>query len=154
MYEYAMIAIKRNIFFRPMIESGEDVRLAGQVDSDGFRPTSELDTDPQAQHVGCFAGGMVAVAAKIFRSSEDLALAKKLVEGCLWAYEVMPLGLMPEVMHVVPCDDEKHCPWEERKWHHQVHAAFEGPLDIDTKVKLNRLAPGVVHVDDARFNLR
>ena len=31
-----------------------------------------------------------ALAAKIFKNEDDLSLAKKLIEGCLWAYEVMP----------------------------------------------------------------
>ncbi|RQM07103.1 hypothetical protein DH86_00003876, partial [Scytalidium sp. 3C] len=99
MYEYAIIAIKRNIFYRPMTASGEDIRLAGNVDSDGQTRVLELRTDPQMQHLGCFAGGMVAIAAKIFENEGDLSLARKLVEGCLWAYEVMPLGIMPEIMH-------------------------------------------------------
>jgi mannosyl-oligosaccharide alpha-1,2-mannosidase len=154
LYEYAIIAIKRNIFYRPMTFNGEDIRLAGQVDSDGQTIVSELKTEPQAQHLGCFAGGMVAIAAKIFQNDEELSLARKLVEGCIWAYEVMPLGIMPEIMHTVPCESESHCPWDEKRWHDIVNDAHEGPEDVETKIRQNRLRPGVVKVDDRRYILR
>lgn len=137
-----------------MTASGEDIRLAGNVDSDGQTRVLELRTDPQMQHLGCFAGGMVAIAAKIFENEGDLSLARKLVEGCLWAYEVMPLGIMPEIMHTVPCQDENNCPWDEKKWHDQVNEAYEGSQSVDAKIREHRLQPGVVKVDDARYILR
>ncbi|CZR64406.1 probable class I alpha-mannosidase [Phialocephala subalpina] len=154
MYEYAIIAIKRNIFYRPMTLNGEDVRLAGNVDSDGSTHVSVLKTDSQAQHLGCFAGGMVAIGAKIFENDEDLALGRKLVEGCLWAYEVMPTGIMPEIMHAVACEDKNHCPWDEKKWHDKVNELNEGEEDVKTKIENHRLRPGVAKVDDGRYILR
>ncbi|TVY84057.1 Mannosyl-oligosaccharide 1,2-alpha-mannosidase MNS1 [Lachnellula suecica] len=154
LYDYSMTAIKRNIFFRPMTKNGEDVRLAGQVNSDGRTLVKELKTEPQAQHLGCFAGGMVGIAAKIFQNDDDLALAQKLVEGCLWAYEIMPLGIMQEIFHAVPCDDEKSCPWDEQKWHDAVDKEHEGQESAEAKIKNRRLPPGVVKIDDARYILR
>ena len=137
-----------------MTFNDEDIRLAGNVDSDGRTPASELKTDSQMQHLSCFAGGMVAIAAKVFENDDDLSLARKLVEGCLWAYEVMPLGIMPEIMHTVPCANEYHCLWDEQKWHDKVNEAFEGPESVETKIRENRLRPGVAKVDDARYILR
>ncbi|KUJ10816.1 seven-hairpin glycosidase [Mollisia scopiformis] len=154
MYEYALIAMKRNIFYRPMTMSGEDVRLAGNVDSDGTMHVSELKTDSQAQHLGCFAGGMVSIGAKIFENDEDLVLARKLVEGCLWGYEFMPNGIMPEIMHTVACDDTENCPWVEEKWHEKVDEMISGAEDVKTKIVNNRLVPGVTKVDDGRYILR
>jgi mannosyl-oligosaccharide alpha-1,2-mannosidase len=97
---------------------------------------------------------MVAIAAKLFQNEEELSLAKKLVEGCLWAYEVMPLGIMPEIMHVVPCESEIHCPWDEQRWYDKVNEAYAGPDDVETKIRQNRLRPGVAKVDDGRYILR
>lgn len=154
LYEYAIIAIKRNIFYHPMTFNGDNVRLAGQVDSDGRTLVSELKTEPQAQHLGCFAGGMVAIAAKVFHNQADLSLAERLVDGCLWAYEVMPLGIMPEIMHVVPCENEDYCPWDEQRWHDSVNEAHAGPEDVETKIRQHRLRPGVTKVDDGRYILR
>ena len=149
-----MKAINRNIFYRPMTPNGENIRLAGQVESDGKTHVSELKTEPQAQHLGCFAGGMVAIAAKMFQNDQELVLARQLVEGCLWAYDVMPLGIMPAIMHVVACEDKSYCPWDEKMWHQKVNEAHEGEADVQLKIQQNRLRPGVVKVDDKRYNLR
>ncbi|KAH7409456.1 glycoside hydrolase [Cadophora sp. MPI-SDFR-AT-0126] len=154
MYEYAIIAIKRNIFYRPMTQGGEDIRLAGNVDSDGRTLVTELNTRSEMQHLSCFAGGMVAIASKVFENGDDLILARKLVEGCLWAYEVMPLGIMPEIFHTVPCGDERSCPWDEQKWHEKIDEIYEGPEDAESKIRTHHLPPGVVKVDDARYILR
>ena len=154
MYEYALIAMKRNIFFRPMTQNGENVRLAGNVDTDGDTHVSKLSTDSQAQHLGCFAGGMVAIGAKIFGNEEDLVLGRQLVEGCLWAYEVMPNGIMPETMHAVACENVDDCPWDQRKWWDKVEMMDEGDEDVQIKIANHRLAPDVAKVDDGRYILR
>jgi mannosyl-oligosaccharide alpha-1,2-mannosidase len=57
------------------------------------------------QHLGCFAGGMVAIGSKIFNKKQDMATAWKMVEGCLWGYENSPNGIMPEIMSLIPCHD-------------------------------------------------
>ena len=137
-----------------MTYGGENIRLAGNVDSDGRTPVSELNTKSEMQHLSCFAGGMVAIASKVFDNPDDLNLARKLVEGCLWAYEVMPLGIMPEILHTVACDDEDTCPWNEAKWHEKISEPHEGPEDAQAKIRAHHLAAGVVKVDDTRYILR
>lgn len=137
-----------------MTANGADIRIAGQVESDGKTDLSQLKTEAQAQHLGCFAGGMVAIASRMFADDGELALARKLVEGCLWAYEVMPLGIMPEIMHTVPCEDEANCPWNETIWHDAVNLAYVGGDSVATKIKQHSLSKGVVKVDDGRYILR
>lgn len=154
LYEYSMTAMKRNIFYLPMTRDNLDILLAGQVVTDGKTPVDEIVTEAHAQHVGCFAGGMVAVGAKIFDNNLDLEIGRQLVEGCLWAYEIMPLGIMPETIHTVPCEGKTKCEWDEKKWHHAVSASYEGPQSATEKIKLHGLGPGVAKVDDARYNLR
>lgn len=56
----------------------------------------------EGQHLVCFAGGMIGIASQIF-GLDDLATARKLAEGCTWAYESSPSGIMAEVFSVVPC---------------------------------------------------
>ncbi len=154
MYEYSLIAMKRNIFYRPMTPDGEDIRLAGNVNSDGHTLLTELKLDSRMEHLSCFAGGMVGIAARIFENDDDLALAKKLVEGCLWAYEVMPNGIMPEIIHTVACADKRHCPWNEKKWYDEVDKSYEGSESVESKIHEHRLGPGVTKVDDPRYILR
>ncbi|KAF2103275.1 seven-hairpin glycosidase [Rhizodiscina lignyota] len=156
LYEKALKTMKQNIFYRPMTENGANIRFPGQVNSDGRANVSLLKPEPQAQHLSCFAGGMVGIGAKIFASDEDLTLAKRLVEGCLWGYEVMPLGIMPEIIHTIPCDDKEDCPWEEDKWHSAVNFAYASDLGEDVKSKISKhgLGLGVAKVDDTRYILR
>jgi mannosyl-oligosaccharide alpha-1,2-mannosidase len=155
LFDNAMVAMKRNIFYRPMTSDGRSVLLAGQVDSDGKTPFVELKTEPQAQHLGCFAGGMVGLAAKVFGNDEDLDIAKRLVEGCLWGYENLPNGIMPEIMHTVPCPSQDQCDWDEQKWIDAVAAAYgDDPRDGLTKIKDHHLPKGVTKVDDGRYILR
>jgi mannosyl-oligosaccharide alpha-1,2-mannosidase len=137
-----------------MLPNGKDIRLAGQVDSDGKTPVTELKTSPEAQHLGCFAGGMVAIGAKIFQNVEDLVLARKLTEGCLWGYESMPLGIMPETMHLVACEDENACFWNEKQWHDKVDEMNEGTETTKEKIEKYRLLPGVSKIDSGWYMLR
>jgi mannosyl-oligosaccharide alpha-1,2-mannosidase len=149
-----MSAMRRNIFYRPMTFDGKSVLLAGQTNSNGERPLSELTIEPQAQHLGCFAGGMVGLGAKIFDNTADMDIARKLVEGCLWAYENMPHGIMPEIIHTLPCSNKDQCEWDERKWLDAVNIAYGGSEDVTTKARQHHLPKGVVKVDDKRYILR
>lgn len=152
LFENAMIAMKRNIFYRPMTPDGRSILLAGQVNSDGETPVEKLKTEPQAQHLGCFAGGMVGIAAKMFESEEDMDIAKKLVEGCLWGYENLPNGIMPEIIHTVPCENKDECDWDEQKWINAVANAYGG--DGLKMIQDHHLPKGVAKVDDGRYILR
>ncbi|QSZ32141.1 hypothetical protein DSL72_001711 [Monilinia vaccinii-corymbosi] len=154
MYEFAMTAMKRNIFYRPMTKDGKDIRLAGNVNCDGKTPVTELEIDAEAQHLGCFTGGMVAIGAKIFENEKELELGRKLTEGCLWAYESMPLGIMAEKLHTVPCENENHCLWDEQKWHQRIEKDIEGNETVQEKIKQHRLIPGITKFDDGRYILR
>ncbi|KAK3081114.1 hypothetical protein LTS18_010094 [Coniosporium uncinatum] len=155
LYEKSLKTMKRSIFYRPMTNDGSDILFPGQITSDGQQPVSNLTTDTQVQHLGCFAGGMVAVGAKIFRrEAQDMDVAKKLVEGCLWAYEKMPNGIMPEILHTVQCPDPIECDWNEMSWYEQVNKSYPGTDSGKEKAKKYHLPRGVSKVDDTRYVLR
>lgn len=146
--------MKRNIFYRPMTPNVADILFAGQASSNGDVPVESLATDPQAQHLGCFAGGMVALASKIFPNHDDHSIAKKLVEGCLWAYEALPLGIMPEIIHTVPCEDRDYCPWNEQTWLDAVNASYEDWMPVQERIRSERLVAGLTKIEDRRYILR
>lgn len=79
-----------------MGDPGEDLRLTADV-----------------EHLTCFIGGMVGMSAKIFGIEGDLEIAKKLADGCVWAYESTITGIMPEGATVMPCESSEHCAWNE-----------------------------------------
>jgi mannosyl-oligosaccharide alpha-1,2-mannosidase len=165
MYENAMAMVEKNIFFRPMTEKGEDVLLSGNA---AVKRGVEPSLDPQGQHLACFAGGMVAIGAKIFERPDDVDIAKRLVDGCVWAYRLMPTGLMPETFHTVPCHigvskaDVTECEWSEPKWYQAIRSRHHLETQSNTPseqelmdfAKARRLPPGFSDIGDRRYILR
>lgn len=145
--------MKNHIFFRPMTKDGQDVLLPGDVswyDRDGI-PRPKIES--KAQHLSCFAGGMVALGAKVFEYPEDLSIARKLVDGCIWGYGSAPLGIMPEMIHTVACENHENCPWDESKWHREVES-YSPENTAEETILSRHLAPGVSKIDDGRYVLR
>lgn len=161
MYESALASAKRHIFFQPMNKGNESLLISGTAKRFA---AGHIKLVPQGQHLTCFAGGMVALAAKAFEQPHDLGTARQLVDGCLWAYESMPSGIMPEVFTTVPCtnDTEDACIWNEQRWHGAIarYANHGGssrqPVREQAQdlIKQNGLAPGFTAIEDPRYILR
>ena len=164
MYTYALQTIKSNLLFKPMTTTDKNILLSGNVRAYGL---NTVHLEPQSQHLACFAGGMVALAARIFNHSEDIAVARKFVDGCIWAYESMPTGIMAEVFYTVPCrgNSTRACPWDHTKWssevvlrnsHDEQELDLSRPYDerIRMKVERLRLPAGFSAIGDRRFLLR
>lgn len=114
MFEQALNAVKKHLLFRPMIPNNRNVLFSGNVKSKGHPEVEDnIQLDPEGQHLTCFAGGMFAIGARIFDRPEDLEIAAKLTDGCVWAYESTATGIMPEKFSVVPCPDIDECRWNE-----------------------------------------
>ena len=125
-----------------------DILVSTSVDAMG----GSSRRDSQGQHLVCFVGGMVGVGAKIF-GREDLQVARKLTDGCIWAYESMPSGIMPETFQVIPCDDQ--CQWNETLWRERVFEWYGGDdVKAEKQVKENGLQPGFTNISDRRYILR
>ena len=173
MYEAALKAMKRFLFFRPNAPDRKDL-LSDEPPqpfwaADILFPGStylasdgRMVKEPLVQHLGCFAGGMVALAAKTFeRESEDMAIAKKLVDGCIWAYDTSPLGIMPELFHLATCDDPVSCIWDEASWLRAVAtmAANDDSVSLSEDfardvVEERHLRPGFANIRDRKYLLR
>jgi mannosyl-oligosaccharide alpha-1,2-mannosidase len=110
MYESSMDVVKKHLLFRPMTPTNEDILFSGNIHLD--LDTGERVLDPQGQHLACFAGGMFALGSKVFEKPEDMAIARKLTEGCVWAYKALPTGIMPEFFSMTPCANATDCPWD------------------------------------------
>ncbi|KAK7753111.1 hypothetical protein SLS62_004842 [Diatrype stigma] len=130
-------------------------------------------TIAQAQHLTCFAGGMVGMAAKIFDRPGELDIAAQLADGCVWSYNRTESGIGPEIFHFVPCetDDassaegEDDCRWSEERWYQALGKHWRSQLkgeekdrparaELDRIVETRRLPRGMVDVSDRRYILR
>ena len=147
-----MNTMKAHNFFRPMTKDNRDILISGKVIVHGMKP--ELDS--QGQHLTCFAGGMVGIGSKIF-ARDELDIARRLAEGCIWAYESMPTGIMPEIFQVISCEHGKECLWSEEKWHREVisrHGDTHLEISAESLVKGKQLQPGFTNIPDRRYILR
>jgi mannosyl-oligosaccharide alpha-1,2-mannosidase len=142
--------MKSHIFFRSMTEDGQHVLHPGDVSWDD---QSLPKIEPKIQHLSCFAGGMVALGAQAFERPDELTVARRLVDGCIWGYESGRLGIMPEIMHTVACEDPSDCPWDEERWRHGVEEAFPEE-SAEVNIEARHLPPGVSKIDDGRYILR
>ena len=72
--------------------------------------SSSVSLDTVGQHLSCFAGGMVAMAARTFApfhrheyTDLEMDLAERLVAGCVWSYRATPSKIGPEMFAMHPC---------------------------------------------------
>ena len=99
----------------------------------------------------------MAVASKIFNRPDDLPVARKLVDGCIWASELFQQGLMAESFYAVPCQGNvTECKWSKEKW---IQAIIGRDASLNTttaeeRIAEKRLPAGVVEVTDSRYFLR
>lgn len=123
MYELAAEATMKNLIFRPMIEDEErNILVAGQISTSGRSQSNSpaRKLKPEQAHLTCFAGGMFAFGARIFDRKNDMDIAKRLTDGCVWAYEMTPTGIMPEHFLITPCDNMKKCSFNETLWYEKL----------------------------------
>ena len=117
LYEQAIDVASEKLLYRPMTPNNDDILFSGE-----WRAFSEMDGTPngtlhhEAQHLACFVGGMYGLGAKLFNRPNDLELAIKLTEGCVWAYNSTATGIMPEGSELFPCEDKNNCEWDEAKY--------------------------------------
>ncbi|KAK4697695.1 hypothetical protein P7C71_g404, partial [Lecanoromycetidae sp. Uapishka_2] len=165
MYDYSITAAMNHVFFQPMVPDNRDILISGSawVKDD----TKEVVSESNGQHLSCYAGGMVGLGAKMFDHSEHMNMARKLVDGCIWTYDNMPSGIMPERFGMVACEMNAECNWDEKIWRQGVLSRAQRPEDddgnlsnmtdtqlIDWQIKTKHLKPGFADINDPRYLLR
>jgi mannosyl-oligosaccharide alpha-1,2-mannosidase len=114
MYEQSMDVVKESLVFRPMLPNENDVLFCGKLNVPSRVDKSIVgDLTAENAHLTCFAGGMFGMGAKIFDRPNDLEIAKKLTEGCIWSYNMTQSGIMPESFEAIPCESARECTWNE-----------------------------------------
>ncbi|RDL31926.1 uncharacterized protein BP5553_09328 [Venustampulla echinocandica] len=116
LYMKTIQAVRKWMLYRPMVPGNRDILFSGLVTNRGSSE-DDLVLSAEVEHLTCFIGGMVGMAAKIFDLEGDLELAKRLTDGCVWAYNSTPSGIMPEGGIVFPCESAEHCTWNETAYH-------------------------------------
>ncbi|KAK4656510.1 hypothetical protein QC762_204900 [Podospora pseudocomata] len=164
MYEKAMEAvIKRNVF-RPMLPDNANVLVSGLVSVSRSGDDTVYSLKPEGQHLVCFAGGMLALGGKLVENQTHVSVGEKLMDGCIWTYSHMPVGIMPETFTMLPCPltispEKPECTFSETKWKDAIKRQLEAPDDISPE-ELNSLiaekhiSKGFTSLPDTRYILR
>lgn len=121
LYMKTIPAIRDHMLFRPMVPGDEDILISGKVTSNGEMAENLLI--PEVTHLTCFIGGMVGMSAKIFGIEGDLEIAKKLTDGCVWAYGATRTGIMPEGSEVIACESAEHCTWNQTLYYERLDSS-------------------------------
>lgn len=161
LYENFIEVAKKNLFFRFYNPNNEALLTSGDVRMSGD-PVLKPYLAPRGQHLTCFAGGMVALASRIFNRPDDLKVADELTSGCVWAYDSMQNGIAAEIYSVMPCPKDSDCKWSEKVWHDAIAKAnpSNGVAGEDEKKRIKtfiserRIPPGFLSIDDSRYILR
>lgn len=123
MHEKTVAAVKKWLLFRPMTPDGADILFSAKLTTSGH-PDVDANRMFEVPHLTCFLGGMFALGSKVFGLEPDLEVARKLTDGCVWAYGATPSGIMPEGSTVVPCPDAE-CAWKKTLWHLYLDPQWE-----------------------------
>lgn len=117
-------AVKKWLLFRPMVPGDPDILFSAKINTQG-NPETDAVVDWEVTHLTCFIGGMFGMGGKIFEAPEDVEIGKRLTDGCVWAYENTPSGIMPEGATVVPCAEVNNCHWNETLYWEWLDPLFE-----------------------------
>lgn len=155
LYTDAMDAAIKHVLYRPMLPDDADVLMSGAIHAE--TPDS-LSTQPEGQHLVCFAGGMFALGGRLLNLPSHIEIGRKLTNGCIWTYDHSALGIMPETFTTVPCADRTTCTWDEHKWEADVLSRAKLADSTTASGKLiasqRRLPKGFTSMDDRRYVLR
>ncbi|KXJ92788.1 class I alpha-mannosidase-like protein [Microdochium bolleyi] len=169
LYEGFIDVAKRHLLRRAA--NPDNIPISFFVDAHVSAPgawNTDVSSNNHAQHLTCFTGGMVGLAAKVFERHEDLEIAAQLTDGCVWAYNATATGLGPETFAFIPCGEEVRkgddCAWSQDRWATALWKQWR-TARYDTGEKPNweelqkilderHFPKGMVNVDDHRYILR
>lgn len=145
----------KHMLFRPMLpdsEPGKDLLFSGDVSI----MNDEIKLDAEMQHLTCFIGGMFALGGRLMPNEHHVDVGAKLTEGCIYAYQAMPSGIMPEIFDLTPCASRTSCPWNASFWEEEVLRRSYGHshADFEATVAKEKLPPGFTSLRDKRYLLR
>ncbi|KAI2643300.1 glycoside hydrolase [Xylaria nigripes] len=166
MYEKFIDVAEKHLLRRALHPGNLPIRFFGDVHV-SRSPNGEpfVSMTPLAQHLTCFAGGMVGMAAKIFDRPTDLVVASELTDGCVWSYSGTPSGIGPEIFSYIPCEPEAgtdDCQLSKDRWYDAIKSYWGAGETVETMTEQQiteiidnrRLPRGMVDVRDPRYQLR
>ncbi|CAK7240501.1 MAG: hypothetical protein STHCBS139747_001943 [Sporothrix thermara] len=140
MYEKWLPVAKKYLFRRVINAWDLKLVLPGEARvADDPLTGRTVTTTARGEHLGCFAGGMVGLAARAFGGPDanaNLDLAAQLTDGCVWSYNVTATGIGPEKFFFATCGppSEKQtslrCSYSEDKWRAALKEHWKAAIQL------------------------
>ncbi|KAH0846955.1 hypothetical protein AYO21_02349 [Fonsecaea monophora] len=108
-YRESMATAIKHLLFRPMLPNNTDILVAGSA----IIIAGTTTLNPEGQHLSCYTGGMFVLGGKLLSLPEHVDIGAKLTQGCIYAYNAFPTGIMPETFRMRPCQSLQECAWDE-----------------------------------------
>ncbi|RDA87064.1 hypothetical protein CP532_3223 [Ophiocordyceps camponoti-leonardi (nom. inval.)] len=122
LYQDSADAVTKWLLFRPMVEDPWNVLFPASVTMSPSAP-EYLHYEYSMSHLACFIGGMYGLGGKLFSRPDDVEVAKKLTDGCVWAYQATASGIMPEHALLAMCPDMDKCDFNKTRWWEEIDPA-------------------------------
>lgn len=137
MWRTALPMLKKHIIFQPNAPHNTEILFPGELSAWSDRTS----LSGKMEHLSCFLGGVFALSSRtIVESQEDLDVAARLTQGCVWAYDSTPSGIMPDTLTLDPCPHTKpNCAWKGGR------SRWQGNIE---------LPPGFAQVERPEYLLR
>jgi mannosyl-oligosaccharide alpha-1,2-mannosidase len=100
---------------------------------------------------------MLALGGRLTSNESHVELGRKLTEGCIWLYQSLPIGLMPEACTITACPDPAaSCDWNKdiNVWHDAVRYKYGSSKPVENIIADNRLPAGWVNIYAPYYILR
>ena len=153
MWASASQQIRRFLLFRAFIPDaeGSDILFTGIATR--HEGAEDILLEPRVEHLACFAGGLFGIASKIFNEPEDLEIGKQLTQGCIWAYQHSPTGIMPETFTMMACQDLDGTQCEYNQTDFEIEAG-RPEREAGAQFPPSQLPDGWMSVMNPMYNLR
>ncbi|KAI1185467.1 glycoside hydrolase family 47 protein [Nemania serpens] len=99
------------LFFRPMIPNDEPILIPSSAK---VAENGHVVLDQEAEHLGCYLGGVYALAGRVLKNQGYVNIGSRLTLGCVYGYRSFPTGLMPERLNMAACKSFEECEWDEK----------------------------------------
>ena len=155
MWDFASQQIRSYLLFRAMVPNATEPEVLFAGIASRFEGSDDVMLEPRTEHLACFAGGLFGIASKIFNEPDDLEIGKQLTQGCVWAYQHSPIGIMPETFSMVACPnlDGFQCEYNQTEFDMDAQRPPCEPIP-GNDCPTNNLPPGWLASLDAKYNLR
>jgi mannosyl-oligosaccharide alpha-1,2-mannosidase len=155
MYTHFITASENaGLFFRPVVPDDLDILFTADISTIEIFPKPSIAQhrrDYTGAHLACFFGGNLLMAGRLLSRASDVDLGLKVTNGCIWAYQASPFGIMPEKFELKSCDEHYlklnsgSCKFNETLWDEQYG---HGGSNKDVHV------PGMVRITEKGYFLR